>query len=105
MVNLIVEMLSNHSFILQTRDGQCSRLRRLRNGVLPGSVLFLMLFNIFTFDLPVSTSRKYRYTDNVAILLPQTTWKVVEESFNQDIGSWLSTTAGGTCSSVQWYLG
>ncbi|KAJ3613142.1 hypothetical protein NHX12_019394, partial [Muraenolepis orangiensis] len=32
MVKFIMETLSNRSFILQTSSGQCSRLRRLKNG-------------------------------------------------------------------------
>ena len=37
MVKFLMEMLSNHSFIHRTSDGQQSRLRRLRNGVPQGS--------------------------------------------------------------------
>lgn len=38
MVKFPMEMLSNHSFILQTSDGQQSRLRRVSNGVPQGLV-------------------------------------------------------------------
>ena len=85
MVNFIMEMLSNRSFILQTSDGQRSRLRRLRNGVPQGSVLSPMLFNIYIFDLPVTTSRRYGYADDLAIMLHRPTWKAVEEGLNQDM--------------------
>ena len=85
MVNFIMEILSNRSFILQTRDGQRSRLRRLRNGVPQGSVLSPMLFNVYIFDLPVTTSRRYGYADDLAIMLHQPTWKAVEEDLNQDM--------------------
>ena len=84
-VNFIMEMLSNRSFILQTSDGQRSRLRRLRNGVPQGSVLSPMLFNVYIFDLPVTTSRRYGYADDQAIMLHQPTWKAVEEGLNQDM--------------------
>ena len=69
MVRFIMEMLSNRSFVLQTSDGQISRLRRLKNGVPQGSVLSPMLFNIYIHDLPVTTSTKYGYADDLAILL------------------------------------
>jgi len=36
LVRFIVEIISNRSFILKTSDGQCSRLRRLKNGVPQG---------------------------------------------------------------------
>ena len=65
MVKFIMEMLSNRSFVLQTSDGQRSRLRRLRNGIPQGSVLSPMLFNIYIHDLP-ETSRKYGYVDDLA---------------------------------------
>ena len=85
MVNFIMEMLSNRSFILQTSNGQRSRLRRLRNGVPQGSVLSPMLFNIYIYDLPETTSRKYGYADDLAIMLRRPTWKAMEEGLNQDM--------------------
>ena len=52
MVKMIMELVRNRSFILTTRDSKQSRLRRLKNGVPQGSVLALLLFNIYTYDLP-----------------------------------------------------
>ena len=80
-----METLSNRSFILRTSDGQKSRLRRLRNGVPQGSVLSPMLFNIYIYDLPETTSRKYGYADDLAIMLRQPTWKAMEDGLNQDM--------------------
>ena len=68
MVGFIIEM-SNRSFVVHTSDGQRSRLRRMENGVPQGSVLSPMLFNIYFSDLPETTSRKYGYADDLAILL------------------------------------
>ena len=69
LVDFILEMLTNRSFTLHTSDGQHSRLRRLRNGVLQGSVLAPMLFNIYVHDLPPTLAKKYGYGDDLAILL------------------------------------
>lgn len=87
MVKFIMETLSNRSFILQTSSGQRSRLRRLRNGVPQGSVLSPMLFNIYIHDLPDTSSRKYGYADDLAIMLRRPTWKAMEDGLNKDMGT------------------
>ena len=85
MVGFIMEMLSNRSFVVHTSDGQRSRLRRMKNVVPQGSVLSPMLFNIYISDLPETTSRKYGYADDLAILLRHPSWKTMEEDLNKDM--------------------
>ena len=58
---------------MHTSDGQRSKLRSMKNGVPQGSVLSPMLFNIYIGDLPETTSRKYGYADDLAILLRRIT--------------------------------
>ena len=70
---------------MQTNDGQRSRLRIMKNGVPQGSVLSPMLFNIYISDLPETTSRKYGYADDLAILLRRPSWKEMEEGLNKDM--------------------
>ena len=70
---------------MRTSDGQRSRLGRVKNGVSQGSVLSLMLFNIYISDLPETTSRKYGYADDLAILLRRQSWKEMEEGLNEDM--------------------
>ena len=77
MVGFIMEMLTKHSFTLHTSDGQHSRLRHLKNGVPQGSVLAPMLFNIYFHDLPDTLSKKYGYTDDLAILLYNKNWETI----------------------------
>ena len=84
IVKFIMEMVSNCSFILHTNNRQHSRLRRLRNVVPQGSVLALMLLNIYIHDLPTTESKKYRYADNLAILLSNPSWSRVERGLNHD---------------------
>ena len=85
MVGFIMEMLSNRSFVVHTNGGQRSRLRIMKNGVPQGSVLSPMLFNIYISDLPETTSRKYGYADDLAILLRRPSWKEMEEGLNKDM--------------------
>ena len=84
-MKFIMEMVSNHSFTLHTNDGQHSRLRRLRNGVPQGSVLAQMSFNIYIHDLPNTESKKYRYADDLAILLSNPSWSRVERGLSHDM--------------------
>ena len=44
-----------------------SRLRRLINGLRQGSVLAPILFNIYTYDLPDTVSKKYVYADDICL--------------------------------------
>ena len=87
MVGFIMEMLSNRSFILHTSDSQHSRLRRLKNGVLQGSVLAPMLFNIYTHDIPDMSSKKYSYADNLAILMSDKSWEMIESGLTADMNT------------------
>ena len=70
---------------MHTSDGQRSRLRIMKYGVPQGSVLSPMLFNIYISDLPETTSRKYGYADDLAILLRRPSWKEMEEGLNKDM--------------------
>ena len=89
-----MEMVSNHTFTLTTGNGQRSRLQRLKNGVPQGSVLAPLLFNIYTFDLPPTISRKYAYVDDLAIMHADGDWLAVEGALSKDmatLGEYLQT--------------
>ena len=81
-----MELVQNRSFTLTTGDSKQSRLRHLKNGVLQGSVLALLLFNIFTYDFPSMTSRKFAYTD-LALLHFSGNWKDLEGTLSQDMST------------------
>ena len=87
MVYFIVELISDHSFVLKTSDGQQSRLRRLRKGVPQGSVLAPLLFNVYIHDLPDTITRKYGYADDLVILTAHREWKKIESTLSQDMST------------------
>ena len=108
LVGFIMEMLSNRSFTLHTSDGQRSRLRRLKNGVPQGSVLSPMLFNIYIYDIPTTSAKKYGYADDLAILQTDRQWEMIEDGLTADmtilsryLTNWrLKLSVGKTMSSV-----
>jgi len=84
---MIMEMVGNRSFTLTTGNGQRSRLRRLKNGVPQGSVLALLLFNIYMSDLPTTISRTYAYADDLAIMHADGVWQAVEGALSKDMAT------------------
>ena len=106
LVRFIVDIISSRSFILKTSDGQCSLLRRLKNGVPQGSTLAPMLFNIYNSDISDTVSAQYGYADDRVLLFSHKCWNEVEEVLSLDmqrIADYLSawrlrlSTAKTTC--------
>ena len=85
MIRMIMELVRNRSFTFTIGDSKQSRLRRSRNGLPQGSVLTLLLFNIYTYNLPSMTSQKYTHADDLALLYASRDWKVVENTLSQDM--------------------
>ena len=92
MVRFISELISNHSVVVKTSDGQQSRLKRINNGVPQGSVLSPLLCYVYIADLPETNSKKYGYADDLALLKVHQDWNTIEETLTQDmsiLSSWL----------------
>ena len=87
MVKMIMELVRNRSFTLTTGDSKQSRLHHLKNDVPQGSVLDPLLFNIHTYDLPSMISRKFVYSDDLALLHSSRNWKDLEGILNQDMST------------------
>ena len=87
MVQMIMELVWNRSFTLTTGDSKPSRLRRLKNGLPQGSVLAFLYFNIYIYNLPSITSKKYAYADDLAILHSSGDWKMLERTLSKDISA------------------
>ena len=52
-----------------------------------GSVLALLLFNIYTYDLPTTISKKFAYADDLAILHSTGDWQTLEGTLTQDMNT------------------
>ena len=57
----------------------------MRNGLPQGSDLALLLLNIYTYDLPSTTSQKYAYADDLALLYASRDWKAVEDTLSENM--------------------
>ena len=68
IVRMIMELVWNRNFTLTTGDSKPSRLQRFKNGLPQRLVLAALLFSIYLYDLPSTTSKKYAYADVLAIL-------------------------------------
>jgi len=91
---MLMELVGNRSFTLNTGISKRSRLPRLKDGVPQGSVLAPFLFNIYIYDLQNTVSRKYAYADDLAIMHADGDWQEVEGALSMDmatVGEYLPT--------------
>ena len=84
MVRMIMELVR---FTLTTSDSKQSKLHRLKNNVPQGWVLAILLFNIYTYDLPSMISKKFAYADDLALLHSSGNWKDLEGTLSQDMST------------------
>jgi hypothetical protein len=77
-------MLSNRYFQAFLGD-QSSRWRRLNNRLLQGSVVALILFNLYMSDLPSTAAKVFQYADDVAVTDQTKTFDKCENNLKADI--------------------
>ena len=87
LVQMIMELVQNRSFTLTTGNEKQSRLRRLKNSDPQGFVLAPLLFNIYVSDLPPTTSSKFAYADDLALVHMAGDWRTLEKTFSQDMAT------------------
>lgn len=84
MIALINCMLSNRRLQV-TFDDKRSSVRKLNNGLLQGSVLAPLLFNVYISDLPKTISRKFAYADDLALATQNKNMDILGATLTQDL--------------------
>ena len=80
-------VLSSLTAALHSRQatGRSADCAVSKNGVPQGSVLAPTLFNIYLSDLPPTTSSKYAYAGDLALLYSGRSWTTVENTLSTDM--------------------
>jgi len=84
VVKLIEHMLSDRRFCVFAND-KSSKFKTLNNGLPQGSVLAPLLFNVYTHDLPCTTSQKFIYADDLALTFQHKDFNVIEKYLTTDL--------------------
>lgn len=82
--SLINNMLTNRIFQVFLND-DCSKARKLSNGLPQGSVLSPLLFNLYVSDLPDTTSRKFGYADDLSLATQSHDMSITEDTLTADL--------------------
>lgn len=88
IVNIISNMLSDRLFKILLND-QCTRFKKLNNGLAQGSVLSCLLFNLYIHDLPPSIARKFLYADDMAYAAQPRLFSVINARLSKDMGEFV----------------
>lgn len=84
LYKLLDDMLRNRMFSVHLGEMQ-SKLRCLNNGLPQDSVLVPILFNLYTSDLPPTTSGKFIYADDITLATQHNKFDVTEEILTNDL--------------------
>lgn len=81
---LVNAMLTNRIFRVFIND-KSSRPRRLNDGFAQGSVCAPPYFNLYTSDMPVTSSRKFGYADDLGMTIQVIRFEVAEQILQRDL--------------------
>ena len=95
MVQFLYALKSDCWFTLPTSNGCISRARSLKNDVLQGSIISLLVFNIHISNLPHTQSKQNGYADVLALLDSDKSWSKIAHKLKLDIKKIFFTLIGG----------
>jgi hypothetical protein len=75
-------MLSNRTFTVYLGD---STSRRLNDRLSQGSIHAPILFNLYISDLPITTSRKFIYADDITLAVKNNKFEVTEKVLSENL--------------------
>ncbi|KAE9527209.1 hypothetical protein AGLY_012907 [Aphis glycines] len=84
LCKIINEMLSNRLFKVVIGDNY-TKLRVLNNGLLQGSILAPLLFNLYNSDIPNTKSSKYMYADDIDLATQENIFEACELNLINDM--------------------
>ena len=84
MVCVVMSMILQRYFHVHI-GGKKSRCRTLLNGVPQGSVIAPLYFNLYTDDIPPTTSKKYIYADHIALKTCHKDFPEIERVSSRDM--------------------
>ena len=84
MVTVILSLISQRRFDIHIGNKKL-RCRILKNGFPQGSVLAPALFNLYTYDIPTTQSKKHVYADNIALLHSTSDFQEIESAVSNDL--------------------
>jgi hypothetical protein len=85
-MRLINTMIADRRFRV-VLNGKTSKWRTINNGLPQGSVLSPAFFNIYTSDLPKTTSAKLVYADDIALIAQGTSLLSIEQTLSSDLAT------------------
>lgn len=92
-------------------NGKESKHKCLQNGLPHGSIIYPVLFNIYTSDFVNTTSRKFMYVDDVGLVAQAESFGKLKEILNEDLSivhnyfhSWHLTLNPNKTTSIAFHL-
>lgn len=83
-LTLMESSLSDRKFDVSL-NGDLRKKKTLQKGFPQGSVISLIIFNVYTADIPKTTARKYIYVDDVGLVAQGKSFEQLEKTLGKEL--------------------